>query len=386
MKYNTPSLSIYIVLLAFLTSCGRGTVLTSDQKSTSETSDLYNKLIKRSGKGIMVGYQDALAYGIGWKEKDDMCDMYRSSGEYPAIYGWDIGNIHKNENLDSVSFPKMINWIKKVHLMGGINTISWHMDNPVTGASSWDKSKIAQDILPGGKAHELFVSKLDRAAIMLKNCKINDTYIPIIFRPFHEHNGDWFWWGKGNVTEEEYQSLYRFVVDYFRNNHNIHHLIYAFSPDRSRIEDLDDESQYLYGYPGDSYVDLIGIDNYMDMGISSVDTINEKAINNFVKSLEMVTEIAANKGKLSALTETGSEGIKDNKWFTKKILNPLLTSEKAQRISYILMWRNANKTHHYMVYPEHPVRDDFIEFINHPLILTLSDVSKNKRKFYSQAK
>ena len=337
MKFTKQIFFLYIFLLVLLSSCGSSIVLTSDKQSTAETR---------------------------------------------KIYGWDIGDIHKNENLDSVSFPKMINWIKKVHLMGGINTISWHMDNPVSGASSWDKSKIAADILPGGQAHDLFLTKLDRAALMLKNCKINNVYIPIIFRPFHEHNGDWFWWGKGNV-KEEYILLYRFVVDYFKIKHNIHHLIYAFSPDRSRIMDLNLESDYLYGYPGDDYVDLIGIDNYMDMSTNPIDSLEQKAIRNFVKSLEMITQIAANKGKLSALTETGYEGIKDNKWFTRKLLKPILSSGAAQRISYILMWRNANKSHHYMVYPEHPVKDDFIEFINHPVIFTLNDISGKKKIFYS---
>jgi mannan endo-1,4-beta-mannosidase len=383
MKLN--QLTIYLLLLVIISSCHSSKILTADQKSTSETRKLYNILLERSEKGIMIGYEDALAYGIGWKEEEGMCDMYRSSGEYPAVYGWDIGDIHKNQNLDTVSFSKMINWIKKVHLMGGINTISWHMDNPVTGASSWDKSKIALQILPGGEAHDRFLNKLDRAAILLKNCKINNTFIPIIFRPFHEHNGDWFWWGKGNVSESEYIELYQFIANYFKSKHKIHHLIYAFSPDRSRITNLDNEEDYLYGYPGDEYVDLIGLDNYKDMDINPVDSLDQKAINNFIKSLEMVTEIATNKGKLSALTETGNEGIKDNKWFTKKLLNPLLKSEKAQKISYILMWRNANTSHHYMVYPEHPVKDDFIEFINHPLILTLSDVGSKKWKFYTKA-
>jgi mannan endo-1,4-beta-mannosidase len=270
----------------------------------------------------------------------------------------------------------MIEWIKLVHTHGGINTISWHMDNPVNGNSSWDKTPIGKDILPGGTYHQAFLDKLDRAASFLKACKIGIKYVPIIFRPYHEHNGDWFWWGKGNLTEEEYRSVFRFTIDYFQDVHQIHHLIYAFSPDRSRISTASDITQYLYGYPGDNYVDIIGLDNYRDVGATGIDTLDQKGIENLKISLEMITDLADQKGKIAALTETGSEGIKDENWFTQRLLQPLLSSEKAQRISYILTWRNANTEHHFMSYPGHPSEEDLSTFVTHPAILTLEDVGR----------
>lgn len=363
-----------------IVSCHTYAPLQSDNKATNETKKKYSTLKKWSSEGTMIGYEDALAYGIGWKEDDGKCDMYRTSGQYPAIYGWDIGDIHKSTNLDTVSFGRMINWIKEIHQMGGINTISWHMDNPVTGESSWDISDIVKHIIPGGKHHSKLKEKLDKAAVFINNCKVGDQAIPIVFRPFHEHNGDWFWWGKGHTSEADYISLYRFVVDYFKTEHNIHHLIYAFSPDRSRISNVDDRQEYLYGYPGDDYVDLIGIDNYQDLKISDNDSIRQINIKNFVTSLEMVTDIAAEKGKLSALTETGVEGIKSDHWFMEQIYEPLMSSDKAQRISYILFWRNANTSHHFMTYPEHQGKDDFIKFVNDPKILTLKDIGRQPTK------
>ena len=303
--------------------------------------------------------------------------MYRISGEYPAIYGWDLGDIHKSENLDNVSFTNMIVWIREVHRMGGINTISWHMDNPVSGASSWDKSQIAKDILPGGPFHDQFNERLDMAAKFLRACKIDNEYIPIIFRPYHEHNGGWFWWGKGNMSEEDYVAIFRYTVDYFRNHHDLHHLIIAFSPDRSRMIDPQSKEEYLYAYPGDDYVDLLGLDNYADVQVYDQDSLNEAGIINFVSSLEMLTDLAQEKGKPSALTETGSNGIKDEEWFSKRILEPIKSSKKAKRISYILFWRNHDKSHHFMAYPEHPAENDFERFIDDPLIFTLNDIGHN---------
>jgi mannan endo-1,4-beta-mannosidase len=375
--------NLFPILCLAAVGCQSYAPLSSDKNATWATKKAYHNLANISSSGIMIGYEDALAYGIGWWDEKDMCDMYRVSGEYPAIYGWDLGDIHNTQNLDTVSFSRMIDWIKEVHLSGGINTVSWHMDNPVSGASSWDKSDIVSSILPGGSHHQNLLYKLDRSARFLKNCKIGNAYIPIIFRPFHEHNGDWFWWGKGNTTEANYIKLYQFVAHYLQNEHDIHHLIYAFSPDRSRISNVLDTSAYLYGYPGDSYVDLIGIDNYHDVRPSENASTNTQAIKNFVTSLEVVTEIALQKGKVAALTETGFEGIKDDRWFTEWILKPLLSSQKAQRIAYILFWRNRNTKHHYMAYPKHRAEKDFIQFVNDPNILTLKDIQKQTPKYDS---
>ncbi|GLR17284.1 glycoside hydrolase family 26 protein [Portibacter lacus] len=367
---------VIIVVIGFLSiiSCERYPDIGSDSKATKETKKLYAKLHTLSDKGIMVGHQDALAYGVGWRGEQDRCDMHQASGKFPGVVGYDIGHIFQSKNINSIPFDTIINLMAAFHEKGGVNTICWHMKNPYTGGSSWDTTMVAADILPGGEKHNDFLEKLEKAATFFNKCKIDGKHFPIIFRPFHEHNGDWFWWGRGIVSEEEYISLFRFMADYFKNTHDIHHLIYAFSPDQSRFYNKTDTLDYLYGYPGDDYVDILGIDNYADMPVSESDSINEVAINNYVATLELITEIAAEKGKIAALTETGFEGVKDAEWFTKRILNPILTSEKSRRLSYMVFWRNDNPKHHYMVYPGHMAQSDFQKFVDNPLMLTLEDL------------
>ena len=376
------SLLILLCCLAFWSySCKSSKLLTSDRSSTKEVQLLYKRLAATSGKGIITGYEDALAYGLGWWAQDGMCDMYRVTGQYPGIYGWDLGDIHEDRNLDSVSFADMRKWMKKIHANGGINTISFHMDNPIDGHSSWDTSKIVKDLLPGGKYHNLLLKQLDLAAEYIKTLKSeNGQPLPIVYRPFHEHNGNWFWWGKGNASEEDYKTLFRFNVEYFRNKHGIHNLLFAFSPDRSRLKNGSDKEGYLYGYPGDQYVDILGLDNYMDVKASSNDSINVAGAKSLVACLEMVTDLAVEKGKLSALSETGSEGIKDANWFSNRILKPIKSSPKAQRISYMLFWRNFSVTHHYMSYPGHLSENDLKTFVNDPMIYTLKDIGTNFQK------
>ncbi len=75
-----------------------------DRKATTETVALYNNLKKRLNKGFMFGHQDDLAYGVGWKYQDGRSDIKDVTGDYPAVYGWELGDleIDKPVNLDSV--------------------------------------------------------------------------------------------------------------------------------------------------------------------------------------------------------------------------------------------------------------------------------------------
>ncbi|MCB0645874.1 MAG: beta-mannosidase [Saprospiraceae bacterium] len=377
IKANWFPIIIFIGALGIL-GCNYKSLKIADQMAGQAAKSLHKRMVRLADKGVMVGHQDALAYGIGWWNQKNSADMFRVSGEFPAIYGWDLGDIHLQRNLDSVAFDDMRQWMLGVHENGGINTISFHVDNPIDGNSSWDTSKIAGRLLPGGLHHKKLNHQLDLVAEFLKSLKDKSGQpVPVIFRPWHEHNGDWFWWGKGNATEEEYIALFRHTVDYFKKQHHIHHILYAFSPDRSRMKNPSSEEEYLYGYPGDDVVDLLGIDNYKDVRAYHNDSLDQKGISDMVKNLEMLSALAQKKGKLCAMTETGTETINDAFWFTKRILEPIRNSNQIEGLSYVLFWRNARTNHHYLSYPGHPSAKDFKEFITDPTILTLKDIGTN---------
>ena len=335
-----------------------------DKKASKKTKHLLSNLNTIAGRGFMFGHQDDQAYGVGWKDENGRSDVLETSGSYPAVHGWDVGSrLSSDKNIDNIHFSKMKGWIKKAYKRGGVNSFSWHIDNLTTGGNSWDKTSSVSDILPGGIKHKEFVEQLDLLAQMLKSLKVGFTNIPIVFRPWHEHNGDWFWWGKGNCTKEEYIALFRFTVDYLRVEKKIHHLLYAFSPDRSRLKmDSLSEANYLYGYPGDNYVDIIGLDNYGDVGrVGGLDS-PEKQRDNFVNSLKLITKIAREKGKVAALTETGLEGVTQPDWFTNIVLNPIIENDSDIDIAWVLVWRNANTKHHYAPYKGHVSAEDFKMF------------------------
>jgi hypothetical protein len=157
-------------------------------------------------------------------------------------------------NLDSVPFDKMKSFIGEAYERGGVITLSWHLNNPLTGKTAWDPAPgTVASILPGGEKNDLYKTWLDKVARFLLALKgKHGEYIPIIFRPFHELNGDWFWWGGKNCTPDELKQLYQFTESYLRDKKNVHSLLYAYNTDKFYSKD-----EYLKRYPGDEWVDLI---------------------------------------------------------------------------------------------------------------------------------
>ena len=283
-----------LYLLACLFICTTGTAQTADKNATKETKNLFVNLKSLLNKGILIGHQDDLAYGVEWKYEAGRSDIKDVTGEYPAVYGWELGRleIDATENLDGVPFNKMKQFIAEGYERGGVITISWHLNNPLTGKSAWDSSPgTVESILPGGEKNTLYKSWLDKVAAFMLDLKgKKGEYIPIIFRPFHELNGSWFWWGKNHCTPEQLKQLYRFTETYLRDTKNVHNLLYAYNTDRFASGE-----DYLERYPGDDYVDVIGFDIYQKGDILA----NDKFIAEVDKSLSTLEKIA--KAQLRAL-------------------------------------------------------------------------------------
>lgn len=371
LKYILILSSLFISLSAFANPAAREL---SNPKATTEARALYKNLSALQGKAFLFGHQDSLAYGYDWRNLPDTSDVKRSSGSFPALYGWDLGRIELGEatNVDAVSFDLIRDSIKAGFTRGGVISISWHIANPVTnGPHSDNKTQAVHEIIPGGKLHKQFISSLDKLIAFNEQLKFTnkegkEIWIPVIFRPWHEQTGEWFWWGKGNTTEKNYIKLWRLTVNYLREK-NQNNLIIAYSPDRSRIDIANFARDYLWGYPGDEYVDVLGLDDYWDLGHEANKTALHEQLDTFSRSLEQLVTIADAKNKLAALTEGGNESVKIKNFYTEHFLTGILSSEKSRRIAYAMVWRNAteggyNKRHYYVPYKGHPAASDFIKF------------------------
>jgi mannan endo-1,4-beta-mannosidase len=278
--------------------------------------------------------------------------------------------------------------IQAAHARGQIITASWHAHDPINPA--WDFSEYARKrnrgeieansrchaILNSAPIREHFLDSLDRMASFFKSLTdTNGREIPIIFRPFHEHTGGWFWWGKAHCQASDFQALWRLTVQTLRDTHGVHSLLYAYSPNQS----TDTVQDYFHAYPGDYYVDLLGLDAYHGLDLPSGAVKTGKEIGWIVRQ-------AKARGKIAALTETGLEAFKNGpygggvtgarnpNWFTQNLGRALQSDPDAKKIAYIMVWRNASASHYYFPAPwETDILSDFEKFRTNHRILLLND-------------
>jgi mannan endo-1,4-beta-mannosidase len=241
----------------------------------------------------------------------------------------------------------------------------------LTGETAWvDTAKTVlntvKELLPGGKAHDAYKTNLESIANLAKAARTADgTMVPIIFRPFHEMEGNWFWWGRQYRTPEEFKDVWRFTVEYLRDSLEVHNFLYAYSSDCK----FKTAEQYLTEYPGDEYVDVLGMDDYWDFRPDGANDPQAAA-----DKIKIVSDLAHERGKLAALTETGLESISDSTWFTQKLL-PALRS-KGAKLAYVMLWRNDSrmKHHFYAPFPGHNSVPDFLKFYNDDYTLFENDL------------
>ena len=361
MKENNAAMLATLLLaqLSSLIVCGteRTDPVLVDPEATKETRALFINLRKLAKDKLLFGHQHTTDYGIGWKDADNRSDVLSVTGSYPAVYGWDM-NVMDNPRL-----PKLI---REAYARGGINTISWHMRNPITGGRYSDITRAVEHILPGGRKHEEFKAKLDDFVTFLGKLKDqNGRPIPIIFRPWHEHTHGAFWWCIRSCTPEEYIELWQFTVKYLRDVRSVHNLLYAYSPHKGGIKD---KNSYLTNrFPGYEYMDVLGIDCYY-----------KEDPKDLLEVSRIIVELAEEESKIPALTEVGvgrglSEiGMAD--WYTKAFLEPVKTDSVARRVAYALVWRNANKRHFWVPYPGHRSVPDFKKFHADPFTVFEEDL------------
>jgi mannan endo-1,4-beta-mannosidase len=367
-------------LLILLMIAGHSLFSQIDKNATKETKTLYQNLKKISKKHILFGHQHALEYGHGWSNEPNKSDVKSVTGSHPAVVGIDFSGFsgHSKEEIENTKAVLKKNVID-TYERGGITTVSWHFLNPASEGGFYWKDSISKPamslIKKGGSHHEQYKEILKTIAAFANSVKAKDgTLAPMIFRPFHEFDGDWFWWGKPYTSREDFIEVWQFTVSYLRDTLGVHNFIYAFSPDNR----FNTEAEYLERYPGDHYVDLFGMDDYGDFGRDGKYDLDKA-----VKKLKIISDVAIQKKKLAALTETGLESIPNATWWTEVLLKTL-QSDKIE-LAYVLVWRNdiTSPTHFYAPFPGQISEPDFIQFYEDPYTLFENDLKGVYRKEFS---
>jgi mannan endo-1,4-beta-mannosidase len=223
-----------------------------DVQATQSTRALFTYLIDQYGTKTLSGQHDDTEY------------ILQVTGKEPAIGGFDLVD-YSPSRIEHGAQPegnseKYIAWAKK-NEGNGIITLTWHWNAPTdlinqepdklwwwgfyTKATTFDLAAALSN--KDSEKYKLLIRDIDVIAVQLK--KFQDADVPVLWRPLHEAAGTWFWWGaKG---PEAFKELWRILYDRLQNHHGLHNLIWVFTSDTN-----------IDWYPGDAYVDMIGMDIY----------------------------------------------------------------------------------------------------------------------------
>jgi mannan endo-1,4-beta-mannosidase len=206
------------------------------------------RLPQQAEKRLLSGqFTDA-----GSSAKLAMCaEVHAKTGQWPVMIGLDYADFakggleYKTVNRVAIEYAKQ----------GGLVTISAHLYNPANpkGGGLRDKGMDLKELLSSGNAtHDRWMKELDTMAAGLR--ELQDADVVVLWRPFHEMNGDWFWWGA--KEPETFILVWRQMFDYFTKTKGLNNLLWVYSPNHG--------NKTAAYYAGDHYVDIVGLDAYTD--------------------------------------------------------------------------------------------------------------------------
>ena len=217
----------------------------SNENASESTKALYAYICEIYGEHVITGQQESTWMDDGNTEYE-MEYLEAKTGKLPALRGLDF----INDDFDGC-VERAKEWYKK----GGIVTICWHCDQNFSrgyqqclngNLSDWDKA-----LTPGTAEYEKLIAGMDKGAKALK--ELADEGVPVLWRPFHELDGKWFWWGKGG--EQNFIKLWKTMYDRYTNYWGLDNLIWVCGFSQNGLN-------YANWYPGDEYVDIAGADSY----------------------------------------------------------------------------------------------------------------------------
>lgn len=344
----------------------------ADPSATAETTSLFAYLRDPERGGVLFGQQHATDYSIS----GNASDAFDVVGDYPAVFGFDTLVIDGRErpgiagNTPEQNADLLAAAFVDADAKGGIPTLSAHLPNFVTGGDYDDVTgRPVSRILPGGDRNAEFIAYLDLIARAAHAAERADgAHVPVIFRPWHENTGSWFWWGAAHASPAEFTELFRYTVEYLRDVQGVHNFLYSFSPNGTFDGDAD---RYLSTYPGDEWVDVLGYDFYENSDAADDSSV---WIDSAVTDLAMISRVAQERGKVSAFTEFGRNGDRTirpsgNKsldYFTD-LIEAIHADPDASQIAYMLTWANFGGGQIYVPPAGHEMAGDFAAFASRTL-------------------
>ncbi|MGP4042508.1 glycosyl hydrolase [Gracilibacillus sp. D59] len=253
--------------------------------ATKESKALFSYLVDNFGENIISGQQDDANNDLA-----DVKHIKELTGKTPAILGLDLMD-YSPSRVERGAISHDVDIALEWDERGGIVAFSWHWNAPkdlidteeqpwwsgfYTDATTFDVKYAMNN--PDSEDYQLLIRDIDAIAAELK--RLQDANVPVLWRPLHEAEGGWFWWGaKG---PEPTKKLWKLMYDRLTNYHHLNNLIWVWN------------SVDPNWYPGDDYVDIVSFDSYP--GEYNYSPQNDK--------YEALVDLSSNK-KLIAMTENG---------------------------------------------------------------------------------
>lgn len=230
----------------------------ANKNASPEAKMLLEYLYRLQGKQTLSGQHN---YNQNLNQYMDTVQSI--TGKYPALWGTDF---ILNGTTDRG--PEIINEAVKKWQDGYIVTLMWHagrpFDNPPFGwresiQGELDDAQWKELTTPGTPLNKRWEAQVDKIAGYLK--QLQEAKVPVLWRPYHEMNGVWFWWGD-KKGPEGYQALWKMMFERFTNVHHLNNLLWVWNANAPRDIPFDQAYPYQHFYPGHAYVDVLATDVY----------------------------------------------------------------------------------------------------------------------------
>lgn len=304
----------------------------SNPNASKEAKNVFAFLHEQSGKKTLSGVQSSHSH------KNDFVDfIHQNTGSHPALAGYDFLFLQYSPTPEGWSWVQNYNDIsaaKEHWAANGLVNYMWHWNVPNSKAD-WDNAvnnykfdgyafyskdtsfDINEALKEGTWQNDFIMKDIEEVAGYLQ--LLEDENIPVIWRPLHEAagnydlysaNGAWFWWGRGGA--EPCKALWKLLYDQLVNVHGLDNLIWVWTVDVVAGA----EDQYMDWYPGDEYVDIVGVDIY------------ETNVDAKTRQYQALVDLTKG-GKLVTISECGN------------IPDPAKCMEAGNKWSWFMVWPNT---------------------------------------------
>ncbi len=327
--------------------------------ATEKTKILYNnlKIIQRSDQ-FLFGQEffNSFRFSSGSAHgEEEYSDSKAVTGSHPAVLGSDFHYYLDKSATERSYHTEAVKW---AYQQGYAITFDWHISG--RGTTTYEYQAGSKDLVNNivnnlNGDRDWLYEQFDKVIDIINNdLLVNGERIPIVFRPWHEMTGGWFWWGSSATNPTNYKALYKLTVDYF--NARTNSVLFCWSPN-TPVRNFD-------YYPGDEWVDILGVDGY-------------EITNTPIRAdLDLLVTHAQANDKVVVLAETGNrtnDGNAASAYWKNTVLPAIMDdpSGKSKRIAWVLTWINASWSYPYVPHSasSSTAKQNFIDFKNSPNVL-----------------